>query len=63
MNKKEGYYKSKKSEYFTQFYGFCERIGVLVEEKYGKEFKKEIILEIKEEYECIYGEMPYMGGR
>jgi len=62
MNEKEDYYKSKKSEYFAQFYGFCERIGVLIEEKYGKEFKEEIIQEIREEYECIYDEMPYIGG-
>jgi len=61
MNK-EDYYKSKKSEYFAQFDGFLECIGILVEEKYGKEFKKEIMAEIREEYESIYDEMPYIGG-
>jgi hypothetical protein len=62
MNKEEDYYKSKKSEYFAQFDGFLERISVLVEEKYGKEFKEKIMVEIREEYESIYDEMPYMGG-
>jgi len=61
MNK-EDYYKSKKLDYFAQFHGFCERIGVLIGEKYGREFKKDIIAEIREEYESIYEEMPYIGG-
>lgn len=58
----EDYYKSKKSEYFTQFDGFCERIGDLIKEKYGIDFKKEVITEIREEYESIYEEIPYIGG-
>ncbi|MGB9979757.1 hypothetical protein [Methanobacterium sp.] len=62
MNKGEDYYKSKKSHFFVQFNDFCERISALIEEKYGEEFKKDIMPEIKEEYEFIYGEMPYIGG-
>ena len=62
MNKEEDYYKSKKSDYFVQFNGFCERIGVLIGEKYGEGFKKGVMPEIKDEYESIYGEMPYIGG-
>ena len=62
MNKGEDYYKSKKSDFFVQFNGFCERIGALIEEKYGEGFKKDVMPEIREEYESIYGEMPYIGG-
>lgn len=62
MNDETDYYKSKKSEYFAQFNGFCERVSVLIEEKYGEKFKKEIMAEIREKYESIYEEMPYIGG-
>jgi hypothetical protein len=62
MTQKEDYYKSKKSEYFAQFDGFCERVSVLIEEKYGEKFKKEIMVEIREKYESIYEEMPDIGG-
>lgn len=62
MTKGEDYYKFKKSDFFVQFNGFCERIGGLIEEKYGKGFKKEAMPEIREEYGSIYEEMPYIGG-
>lgn len=62
MEQKDYYYKSKKSEYFTQFDGFCERIGVLIEEKYGEKFKEEIMGEIRGEYDSLYEEIPYIGG-
>jgi len=62
MNIEEDYYKSKKSEYFAQFDGFLERIGFLVIENYGEEFKEDIMVEIREEYEVIYKDMPYIGG-
>lgn len=61
-NTRNDYYKSKKSEFFAQFDDFLGRIGVLVEEKYGKKFKKEIMVEIREEYESIYEKIPYIGG-
>ncbi|MBI5680314.1 MAG: L-2-amino-thiazoline-4-carboxylic acid hydrolase [Methanobacterium sp.] len=61
-DKQNDYYNSKKSEFFTQFHGFCECIGVLIEEKYGKKFKEEIIGEIRQEYEAIYEKIPYIGG-
>jgi len=56
------YYTSKKSEFFAQFDGFCECIGVLIEQKYGEKFKNEVMGEIKEEYESLYEEIPYIGG-
>lgn len=62
MNIEDEYYKSKKSENFAQFDGFLERIGFLVEEKHGEEFKEEFMVEIRGEYEVIYEEMPYIGG-
>jgi hypothetical protein len=62
MNKEEDYYKSKKSDYFVQFNNFCGRIGALIEEKYGEGFKEKAMSEIREEYELIYEEMPYIGG-
>ena len=62
MHKEEDYYKSKKSNFFNQFDGFCKRIGILLEKKYGKEFKEDIMVEIKEEYKSLYEEMPYIGG-
>lgn len=33
MVKTKDYYTSQKSEFFTQFDGFCERVGALIEEK------------------------------
>jgi len=62
MVDEKNYYNSKKSEFLAQFNEFCERVGVLIEEKYGKNFKEEVMSEIKEEYESIYGELPYIGG-
>jgi hypothetical protein len=56
------YYKSKKSEFFAQFNEFCKRVGVLIQDKYGKNFKKEVMGEIKVEYESIYDQLPYIGG-
>jgi hypothetical protein len=62
MVDKTDYYKSKKSEFFAQFKEFCERVGVLIKDKYGKNFKKEVMGEIKAEYESIYNQLPYIGG-
>lgn len=62
MEKEKEFYKSKKSEYFAQFEGFCERIGVLIEEQYDEKFKNDVMGEIKEEYESIYEKIPYIGG-
>lgn len=62
MNKEKDYYKSKISEYLIQFDSFCKCIGVLMEDKYGKKFKEDVIPEIKEEYESIYDNLPYIGG-
>lgn len=56
------YYKSKKSEFLAQFKEFCERVGVLIEDKYGKNFKEKVMGEIKAEYESIYDQLPYIGG-
>lgn len=56
------YYEYKKSEFFTQFNEFCNRVGILMEDKYGAEFKNKVIGEIKEEYESIFEEIPYIGG-
>lgn len=62
MVEEQDYYKSKKSEFFAQFNEFCERVGVLIQDKYGKNFKEEVMPEIKAEYESIYDQLPYIGG-
>ncbi len=62
MVEEKDYYESKKSELFAQFNDFCQHIGALLEEKYGKKFTEEVMREIKEEYESIYEELPYIGG-
>lgn len=55
------YYKSK-SEFFAQFNEFCERVGVLIQDKYGENFKEKVMGEIKAEYESLYDQLPYIGG-
>jgi len=62
MVKTKDYYTSQKSEFFTQFDGFCERVGALIEEKYGKKFKNDVMGEIKRGFELIFDEIPYIGG-
>lgn len=62
MVKEKDYYKSKRSEYFSQFKEFCKHICALIKEKDGKKFKEEVMQEIREEYESIYEELPYIGG-
>ena len=62
MNREKDYYKSKKSENFAHFKDFCERIGLLIAKKYGEQFRNEVMGEIREEYESLYMEMPYIGG-
>ena len=57
---RQNYYKSKKSELFVQFDGFNNRINDLIAEKYGEENR--VKDEIKQEYENLYEEMPYIGG-
>lgn len=56
------YYESKKSEFFIQFNEFCNRVGILIENEYGAEFRNRVMGEIKEEYESIFEELPYIGG-
>jgi hypothetical protein len=58
----EDYYESKKQEFFSQFKEFCENVGVLIGDKYGEKFKKEVMVEIKEQFESIYESLPYIGG-
>lgn len=62
MVDEKNYYEDKKSEFFSQFEEFCEHVGVLLVNKYGKKFKDEIMSEIQEEYESIYEKLPYIGG-
>lgn len=56
------YYISKKVEIFAEFEGFNEIIKGLISQKYGKNFADMAVNEIKQKFESIYEEIPYIGG-
>ncbi len=62
IDSKNNYYILKRSEIFAQFDEFNEIIKKLINDKYGSNFSKIAFNEIKEEYESIYKEIPYIGG-
>lgn len=56
------YYDLKRSEFFEQFHEFLMIIMKLIGQKYGKDFADKVEEEIREKYESIYEEIPYIGG-
>ncbi|MGZ7160074.1 MAG: L-2-amino-thiazoline-4-carboxylic acid hydrolase [Methanobacterium sp.] len=59
---KNNYYNKKRSQFFRQFNEFNGVINKLISQKYGKDFADMARDEIKDEYESIYDEIPYIGG-
>ncbi|MGZ7096079.1 MAG: L-2-amino-thiazoline-4-carboxylic acid hydrolase [Methanobacterium sp.] len=56
------YYNKKRSEFFEQFNEFNGVIKELISQKYGSDFAESVENEIKQEFESIYDQIPYIGG-
>jgi len=59
---KNDYYNLKKTEFFKQFNEFNTILKKLISLRYGESFADKVTYEIKNEYETIYEEIPYIGG-